>query len=181
MTVTLPAFVTALTQRLLLFALLWWLLTDGQHEAALFGAPFVLSAAVLSTVTRFRGQVLSASLWPARPLALMRLIGFFLWHSLRGGLDVTLRAFRRPLPLKPDLIDYPLRLPPGPTPILMASLVSLMPGTLAVICEGRLRVHVLDRHSDWYRDLERLEQRIGDVYHIDRAQWNDVPNHSDHN
>jgi multisubunit Na+/H+ antiporter MnhE subunit len=100
---------------------------------------------------------------------------------LRGGLDVTLRAFRHPLPLKPDLIDYPLRLPPGPTPILMASLVSLMPGTLAVICEGRLRVHVLDRHSDWHRDLERLEQRIGDVYRIDRAQWSDTPNHSDHN
>lgn len=171
MSLTLTAFVTAFAQRLLLFALLWWLLTDGQREAALFGAPFVVIAAVLSTLTRFRTQAFKASLWPARPLALVRLVGFFLWHSLLGGLDITLRAFRRPLPLAPDLIDYPLRLPPGPTPILMASLVSLMPGTLAVICEGRLRVHVLDRHSDWHRDLERLEERIAEVYRIPGMQW----------
>lgn len=180
MAVTLTAFITALTLRLLLFALLWWLLTDGQREAVLFGAPCVVIAAVLSTLTRFRGEGSRASLWPARPLALLRLTGFFLWYSLRGGIDVTLRAFRHPLPLKPDLIDYPLRLPPGPTTILMASLVSLMPGTLAVICGGRLRVHVLDRHSDWYRELERLEQHIGDVYRIQRTHRNAGSNDTSH-
>jgi multicomponent Na+:H+ antiporter subunit E len=160
------AFVTAFVQRLVVFALLWWILTGVGHEAALFGAPFVVFAALLGTLMRFRARPGSAPLWPARPLALMRLIGFFLWHSLRGGVDVTIRAFRRPLPLKPDLIDYPLRLPPGQAPILMASMVSLMPGTLAVVGAGRLRVHVLDRTNRWHRDLERLERRICAVYGI---------------
>jgi len=162
----LTAFVTVFAQRIVLFGLLWWTLTTGRQDAAVFGAPFVVIAALVSTLTRLRSRASGTTLRPARLPALIRLTGFFLWNSLRGGVDVAVRAFRHPMPLKPDLIDYPLRLPPGPTPILMASMVSLMPGTLAVIAEGRLRVHVLDRDSHWHQDLERLEQHIGDAYRI---------------
>lgn len=166
MTARATAFVTVFAQRLLLFGLLWWTLTAGYKDAAVFGAPVVIIAALVSTLTRIRSRASGTTLRAARLPALIRLIGFFLWNSLRGGIDVAVRAFRHPMPLKPDLIDYPLRLPPGPTPVLMASMVSLMPGTLAVIAEGRLRVHVLDRDSHWHRDLERLEQHIGDAYRI---------------
>jgi multicomponent Na+:H+ antiporter subunit E len=176
------AFSIILAQRLLLFAMLWWVLTGGRQDALLFGAPFVVLAASLSALARFRMRTGNEQLRPGRVLALIRLTGFFLWNSLRGGIDVSLRAFRHPLPLEPDLIDYPLRLPPGPGPILMAGLVSLMPGTLAVICEGRLRVHVLDRHSDWQQDLERLEQHIAAFYHPPSAQPRRSPlaPHHDH-
>jgi multicomponent Na+:H+ antiporter subunit E len=160
------AFAAALAWRLFVFALLWWLLTSGQQAAALFGAPFVAAAALLSTLARFSARAGAAKLSPIAPLALLRLIVFFLWHSLLGGVDVALRAFRHPLPLQPDLIDYPLRLPPGPATVLMSGLVSLMPGTLSVICEDHLRVHVLDRRGQWHEDLERLEQRIGAVYRL---------------
>lgn len=160
------AFAAAFTWRLLVFALLWWLLTNGQQAAVLFGAPFVVVAALLSTLARFRLHSSIEARHPVAPVALLRLTGFFLWNSLLGGIDVALRAFRRPLPLTPELIDYPLRLPPGPATVLMSGLVSLMPGTLAVICEGHLRVHVLDRLGHWHQDLERLEQRIGAVYRI---------------
>ncbi|WP_462321478.1 Na+/H+ antiporter subunit E [Halochromatium sp.] len=166
MSLSAAAFAAALAWRLLVFALLWWLLTTGQQAAVLFGAPFVFAAALLSTLSRFRAHPTTDALHPVAPLALLRLIAFFLWNSLLGGIDVALRAFRRPLPLTPDLIDYPLRLPPGPATVLMSGLVSLMPGTLAVICEGHLRVHVLDRRGHWHRDLERLEQRIGAVYRL---------------
>lgn len=160
------AFAAALAWRLLVFALLWWLLTNGQSAGLLFGAPFVVVAALVSTLSWLRMRPSPSALRPMAPLALLRLIRFFLWNSLLGGIDVALRAFRRRLPLTPDLIDYPLRLPAGPPTVLMSGLVSLMPGTLAVICEGRLRVHVLDRYGDWHQDLERLEQLIGAVYRI---------------
>ncbi|MFP4601950.1 MAG: Na+/H+ antiporter subunit E [Halochromatium sp.] len=160
------AFAAALTRRLLVFALLWWLLTSGQPAALPFGAPFVIIAALLSTGAYMRTRREDARWQPVAPLALLRLIGFFLWHSLLGGVDVALRALRWPLPLTPALIDYPLRLPPGPATVLMSGLVSLMPGTLAMIHAGRLRVHVLDRHGRWHRDLERLEQRVGAVYRL---------------
>lgn len=163
---TTAAFAIALAWRLLAFAFLWWLLTTGQQAAALFGAPFVVIAAVLSTWSRFRARPDSGGLYAVAPFALLRLVGFFLWHSLLGGIDVALRALRQPLPLTPDLFDYPLRLPPGPATVLMSGLVSLMPGTLAVICEGHLRVHVLDRRGQWRQDLERLERRVGAVYRI---------------
>lgn len=160
------AFVVALAWRLLIFGLLWWLLTTGQGAAVLFGAPFVILAAWLSTLARFRKRASTPVLRSVAPLALLRLIGFFLWHSLLGGVDVAQRAFRYPLPLTPDLIDYPLRLPPGPATVLMSGLVSLMPGTLSVICDGHLRVHVLDRRGHWHQDLERLERRVGAVYRL---------------
>ncbi|MEA3638874.1 MAG: Na+/H+ antiporter subunit E [Lamprobacter sp.] len=160
------AFAASLVWRLLVFALLWWLLTTGQQAALLFGVPFVIIAALLSTLARFRAPLSTAVAQSVAPLALLQLIGFFLWHSLLGGVDVAVRAFRRPLPLQPDLIDYPLRLPAGPATVLMSGLVSLMPGTLAVICQGHLRVHVLDRCGHWHQDLERLEQRIAALYRI---------------
>ena len=160
------AFAAALAWRLLVFALLWWLLTSGQQAALLFGAPFVIIAALLSTRAHLRTRREDERWQPVAPLALLRLIGFFLWHSLLGGVDVALRALRWPLPLAPALIDYPLRLPPGPATVLMSGLVSLMPGTLAMIHAGRLRVHVLDRRGHWHQDLERLEQRVGAVYRL---------------
>jgi len=159
-------FAAAFGWRLLVFAGLWWLLSNGQQAAVLFGLPFVVAAALLSTLARLRKQPGTTELHPVAPWALLRLIGFFLWHSLLGGVDVALRAFRHPLPLQPALIDYPLRLPPGPSTVLMSGLVSLMPGTLSVICEGHLRVHLLDQRGQWHADLERLEQRVGAVYRL---------------
>ena len=92
------------------------------------------------------------------------MIPYFLYHSLSGGIDVAIRAFKRPLPLTPDLIDYPVRLPAGPATVLMAGLVTLMPGTLAVICDGRLRVHVLDRDGPFWHELQTLERHVGAVF-----------------
>jgi multicomponent Na+:H+ antiporter subunit E len=163
------AVVGGLLWRLSIFTLLWWILTEGRREALLFGAPFIVAAALLSSV--FNGTSRSANGHGRIALgALGRLIPFFLWHSLRGGIDVGIRAFKPSLPLAPDLVDYPLRLPSGPAAVLMAGLVSLMPGTLAVICEGRLRVHVLDRGGHFWRDLERLEEQVGAVFGLQLAE-----------
>jgi multicomponent Na+:H+ antiporter subunit E len=162
------AVVGGLLWRLSIFTLLWWILTEGRREALLFGAPFIVAAALLSVV--FKGASLGRNGHGRISLsALGRLIPFFLWHSLRGGIDVGIRAFKPSLPLAPDLVDYPLRLPSGPAAVLMAGLVSLMPGTLAVIWDGRLRVHVLDRGGHFWRDLERLEEQVGAVFGLQLA------------
>jgi multicomponent Na+:H+ antiporter subunit E len=162
------AVVGGLLWRLSIFTLLWWMLTEGRGEALLFGAPFIVAAALLSVV--FKGASLGRNGHGRISLsALGRLIPFFLWHSLRGGIDVGIRAFKPSLPLAPDLVDYPLRLPSGPAAVLMAGLVSLMPGTLAVIWDGRLRVHVLDRGGQFWQELERLEEQVGAVFGLQLA------------
>ena len=39
-----------------------------------------------------------------------------------------------------------------------------MPGTLAVICDGRIRVHVLDRGGPFWHELQTLERHVGAVF-----------------
>jgi multicomponent Na+:H+ antiporter subunit E len=163
MPVAIGAAVGGLLWRLAIFTLLWWILTDGRADALVFGIAFIVIAALLSSAFKDKRQGTNAPARVALP-ALARLIPFFVYHSLSGGVDVAIRAFKRPLPLTPDLVDYPLRLPAGPATVLMAGLVSLMPGTLAVIGEGRLRVHVLDRSSDFWRELQTLERHVGAVF-----------------
>ena len=177
MPATTGAVVSGLLWRLSIFTLLWWILTEGRSDALLFGVPFIAAAAILSSLLNSTSASPNGHGRIALG-ALGRLIPFFLWHSLRGGIDVGIRAFKRPLPLTPDLVDYPLLLPAGPATALMAGLVSLMPGTLAVICEGRLRVHVLDRRGHFRRDLERLERHVGAVFSIQLAESNQQTGHA---
>jgi len=162
------ALVGGLLWRLAIFTLLWWILTEGRGDALAFGIPFILTAALLSSAFKYKPHGRNGRGRIALP-ALGRLIPFFLYHSLSGGIDVAIRAFKRPLPLTPDLVDYPLSLPSGPATVLMAGLVSLMPGTLAVICEGRLRVHVLDRGGQFWRELQTLERHVGAVFGLQLA------------
>lgn len=85
--------------------------------------------------------------------------------SLLGGADVARRAFQPNLPIAPDLIEYPLRLPPGLPLVFMTNTVNLLPGTLtAEFDEGVLKVHVLDRHNDYTTELETLEQRVAQIF-----------------
>jgi len=70
--------------RAVLFALLWWMLTEGAADSWLVGAPVVVLAALAS------GVLLPGTSWSLP--GLLRFIPFFLWHSLRGGVDVAGRA-----------------------------------------------------------------------------------------
>lgn len=172
-----------------LFALLWWVLTEGEADSLAVGVPFVLIAALVSTQfgtrfgTRLRTGVHAGSSTRSRigisqtgigtsdsvpawsPLGLAQLLPFFLWHSLRGGIDVARRALAPRLRLRPIQVSYRLRLPAGPATILMANLTSLLPGTLSVAVDDyALWVHVLDSSSDVQRDLAALERRVAALF-----------------
>ncbi len=148
--------------RAVLFALLWWILTEGAMDSWLVGAPVVLFAALVSVL-----------LWPpcAWSLAgLARFIPFFLWHSLRGGVDVARRVLHPRLLISPGMFDYRLRLPSGLPRVFMANIVSLLPGTLcAELDETCLRVHVLDDSSAFMEELRELEQQVASVFGIELA------------
>jgi multisubunit Na+/H+ antiporter MnhE subunit len=81
------------------------------------------------------------------------------------------------MPLTPTVFDYRLRLPPGPAPVTLASLVSLMPGTLATVSGARLRVHALDAKKDYQDELELLEAQVAWVFGVAlQAPRTPVPN-----
>jgi len=143
--------------RLSMFLLIWWALSNGIPSSWWFGAPAILLALIISI-----------ALVP--PINLVwyecfRFIPFFLKNSLVGGVDVAWRAFHQRLPIAPDLIDYPLRLPRGLSQVFMANTVNLLPGALSAALENNtLKVHVLDSQKDFLGELEEVEQHVARIF-----------------
>lgn len=117
---------------------LWWVLTEGAlapAATAVFVPVALLTAFVLDRQHR---RALRAA-------GLLRFVPFFLWESLRGGVDVARRALDPRMPLAPSLFEYPLRLSDARERVLLASVLSLVPGTAsAELGKDCIRLHVLD-------------------------------------
>ena len=146
--------------RLILFALMWWILTDGAMDSWPVGLPVVLLATLLSVM------LMPALSWSLR--GILRFIPYFLWYSIRGGVDVARRAMHPQLPISPGLFDYRFRLPPGLSRVFMANTVSLLPGTLSVELEEEiLRIHVLDETVAIDEELNVLENRLADIFGLE--------------
>jgi multicomponent Na+:H+ antiporter subunit E len=150
---------STLVSRGLGFLSLWWVLTDGTTASWWIGVP----AVVLALVT-------SVALLPPLPfnwLEFVRFVPFFLMRSLLGGVDVAWRAFHPGMPIAPDIIEFPLRLPPGLARVFMVNTVSLLPGTMSTeIGENCLMVHVLDGRKEFFSELEDVEQGVARMFGI---------------
>ncbi|GGC61230.1 Na+/H+ antiporter subunit E [Hoyosella rhizosphaerae] len=157
----------ASTGRLIVFALLWWVMTEGSSGMVGYGVLFVPLATALSLVLLPPRRVRS----PVRRMgSAAALFGWFLWQSLRGGVDVGLRAVRPTVDIEPDTVGYTTRLPEGLCRVALMGIASVMPGTLAVkLDDNRLLIHVLDRTQDVTGQFAELERRIGDVAGVFRA------------
>ncbi len=153
-----------LLERLIVFALLWWVLAEGDGSSWVFGAPFALFASVASLrLTPERG-------WHLRPLSAARFAGFFAYHSVIGGVDVAWRAVRPSMPISPGFVTCPIRLPTESARVLLADTVSLLPGTLSSGFEGdTLVLHVLDDTMPIRSDVERVEERIASALGLELA------------
>jgi multicomponent Na+:H+ antiporter subunit E len=92
---------------------------------------------------------------------LLGFVPFFLWESLRGGVDVAARVMGRRLRIAPGFVTFSTRLPAGGARIFFVNCISLLPGTLAADLRGNtVRVHCLDRGSDIVPELRRLERAV---------------------
>jgi len=151
---------STLSFRLVLFTALWWVITEAAANSWYLGVPVVVIAAWVSVL-----------LLPGVPLSLpgiLRFIPFFLWQSLRGGVDVARCALHPSLPISPAMVEYRWRLPEGFSRLFMANTVSLLPGTLsAELDENCLHLHVLDKSGDFSSELVDVEQRVADLFGLD--------------
>lgn len=151
----------ALLGRFLLFSGLWWVLTESYPGAWGFGLPVALLAALVSFAFRRPDG------WRIHLSGVLRFLPFFLWQSLRGGIDVAGRALHPRLPLAPGLLDLTLRLPPGPARVFFADTLSLLPGTCSVHLEqAQLRIHALDAASLREAELRGVETRVAALFGI---------------
>jgi multicomponent Na+:H+ antiporter subunit E len=143
--------------RVLLFMLIWYILTGGAIGSWLVGIPIVILAAFASV----------ALLPPigVSPSRIIRFLPFFIWHSLRGGIDVAKRALHPQMAISPAFFDYRFGLPPGVSRVFMANVVSLLPGTLsAELHQDILCVHVLDETGAFVEELNVLEKQVAGVF-----------------
>ncbi len=148
--------------RTVLFALLWWILTEGAMTSWLIGVPVVVFAVLAS------GVLLPGTSWSLP--GILRFVPFFLWHSLRGGVDVAGRALHPRLPISPGLLKHRWRLPTGLPRVFMANTVSLLPGTLsAELSEEFLHVHVLDQSGAFESELTLIETRVARMFGLKLA------------
>ncbi len=149
---------------LLLFALLWMVITQGAAASWVVGIPCIILALVA-----FRR--LSCPARPAfRPSALIGFAVWFFWQSLRGGLDVARRALRPRMTLNPGFLRYRLSVPPGPARVFLINSVSLLPGTLSADVDGdELLLHMLDTQADVMAETREVERRIRQLYGIEQG------------
>ena len=145
--------VKGFTLRALLFTGLWWGLTEGAVNSWTVGIPAVIGATLASYSLRSK----RTSRWNLKGMILFA--GFFVFESLRAGLDVAWRALT--LNIAPQIIQYESSLPDEKALTLFCATVSLLPGTLTTeIRERTLMIHTLDSRQPVREELRRLEWHI---------------------
>lgn len=111
----------------------------------------------------FSGFSLPALRWRCVPGFLL----FFLRQLVLGAFDVGWRALAVTPNFAPQWQRYPLRLTAPANQRLLASMISLLPGTCSAEIEqyqgkaNQLLLHVLDQHADWQNGVAALEQQLG--------------------
>lgn len=124
---------------ILLLLLLVWTALDG-FSSLWVGLTFALLAAAA-------GAILAPPASAAVRLSRLPAFAvFFVVESVRGAMDVAVRAFRPRMVLDLQLVSYSIRLPPGTPRTLLVAVVSLLPGTLSAALRAQdnsLLIHSL--------------------------------------
>jgi multicomponent Na+:H+ antiporter subunit E len=154
-----PSVLRAILLRTIVTAAAWWALVEGDLSTAWLGG-LVVGLVVASSLV-----ALPPTTEPHfRVLGFVRFVPYFLRESTRGGLDVLRRAVHPRLPIHPGWIETDLRLPEGGPSVMLAAIVSLLPGVLSAELRGtRLRMHVLDDRLDVPRQVDDLQVRLADL------------------
>lgn len=151
--------INAVALRGLSFALLWWILAEGRHDGWLLGVVVVFVATWTSITLLPPGDR------HIRFAGLLGFLRFFLWNSIRGGIQVAGMALRGRSALQPGLLELTVALPPGGPRILLVNALSLMPGTVGVeLSNTTLRLHVLDQRLPVVVEARALEAAIASLF-----------------
>lgn len=138
-----------------LLLLLWLFMTEFSVGQLLLGS---VLAVVISVVTN--------PFWldhapVKKPGKMLRYLGRLLVDIFRSNVVVALQILLRPRQLKPAFITYPLTLTDDFAVTLLASTVSLTPGTVSAHYnreEGTLLIHCLNLHDE-QAQIDSIRQR----------------------
>lgn len=156
--------------RILLLAVVWLVLTDGDPSGWLFGAVLV------PLVAWVWYRVFPVSVHRVRLTRVPGFLGWFCWQSLIAGLDVARRLLSPALPVQPGFRCFRLSFAEGGPRWLLANCLSLLPGTLSVTLEGDLlELHCLDVGTDLQRDVQAAANRVAGLFGLSGAGVSEAP------
>ncbi|MBF0335966.1 MAG: Na+/H+ antiporter subunit E [Alphaproteobacteria bacterium] len=140
--------------RLLAFACLWIVLTEGDVSSAFLAIGAVASAVIADALLN-RGR----GVGPLSALRAIRVLGRIPLDSVKAGIDVAIRALRPSLPIRPGLVRVPIDVVDPAVRVATAYLTTVLPGTVCVAVEpGGLRLHLIDRRRDVGAQVAQVAQ-----------------------
>ena len=149
-----PYFLRAFGIRLALFALGWLVLVSGQLSDLWFVALSLILTVLISL------WCVPPRQWLLRPRGVIAFFPYFLLTALRGGWDVARRVFLPSVPVEPDFLTFQIYPDPRKS-LLLAWVISLLPGTASCLIEGdRIVVHVLDKKLPVKKEIDELRERL---------------------
>lgn len=117
-----------------------WIVLAGAEPGDVPAAAAAIAAATWTSLRPLEPRATRRS-----PRAIVKLVLFFLNHSIVAGTDVARRALDPRLPLRPGYVAYPTGLPRGIRRNVFATLSSLLPGTVPTgERNGYIFYHCLD-------------------------------------
>ena len=147
----------------LVLALAWMALT-GQFDPVNFVAGFVIGYLLLRLV-RQPGEPLA---YFKKAMLVIRFAGFYLWELVLANLRVALAVLSPKPRLAPAVVAIPLEARSDVAVTLLANLITLTPGTLALdVSSDRSVMYVHAMHADDLDkvriDIKTLETRVLEV------------------
>ncbi|GAA5507987.1 hypothetical protein Rcae01_03445 [Novipirellula caenicola] len=140
---------------------LWALLTETRRDAWIVGVPVVLAASLVEA------RLASRDRWRWSVIGLLRFAPHFVRSSIGGGIDVAWRSMHPQLPIDPQMIAYPLRLPAGTARTFFMNVVNLLPGTVSAdVRKNVLTVHAMDINQPIQRELATLEDAVAKLFAV---------------
>ena len=122
---------------------------------------------VVGLVTAVIASWMSLQLIPAgelalRPVKALALLVRFLWQSVVAGVTVAKIALSPIMALRPGMVSYRSKLPPGNRRFLFMTYASLLPGTLPTGTDDGdlISVHALDTAQPVAQQLAAEEERL---------------------
>jgi multicomponent Na+:H+ antiporter subunit E len=150
-------------QRFLLFLAIGVVIFEAAPGSAIPLGAGVIAAWLLSV--RLPGPAFP----PVRPAGALVFAPWFALQSLRGGVDVALRAFGLRASA-PGFLEYRTRILAPTARVALVNAISLLPGTFTARLDGDvLTVHALDAEESLRARLDPLESHVAAVFGEDIA------------